>query len=85
VEVGKPSRSQIDLEGLEALRKPGLYRMVLIFDNGKLKKKDENVWTGRIVGTAVFEVQVGILERSVATLRQIERLIPCLVAAASLP
>ena len=32
--------------------------MVLIFDNGKLKKKDENVWTGRIVGTAVFEVEI---------------------------
>jgi hypothetical protein len=32
--------------------------MVLIFDNGKLKKKDENVWTGRIVGTTVFEVEI---------------------------
>jgi hypothetical protein len=58
VEVGKPYRRQIDLEGLEGLRKPGVYRMVLIFDNGKLKKKDENVWTGRIVGTAVFEVEI---------------------------
>ena len=58
VEVGKPYHRQVDLEGLEPLRKPGLYRMVLIFDNGKLKKKDENVWTGRIVGTAVFEVEI---------------------------
>jgi hypothetical protein len=58
VEVGKPYHRQVDLEGLEPLRKPGVYRMILIFDNGKLKKKDENVWTGRIVGTAVFEVEV---------------------------
>ncbi|HEY1471236.1 MAG TPA: hypothetical protein VGF61_19495, partial [Candidatus Acidoferrum sp.] len=58
LEVGKPYRRQIDLEGLGGLRKPGLYRMVLIFDNGKLKKKDENVWTGRIAGTAVFEVEI---------------------------
>jgi hypothetical protein len=58
VEVGRPYRRQIDLEGLESLRKPGVYRVVLIFDNGKLKKKDENAWTGRIVGTAVFEVQI---------------------------
>jgi hypothetical protein len=58
LEVGKPYSRQIDLEGLQGLRKPGLYRMVLIFDNGKLKKKDENVWTGRIVGTTVFEVEI---------------------------
>jgi hypothetical protein len=58
VGVGSPYRRQIDLEGLEALRKPGVYRMVLIFDNGKLKKKDENVWTGRIVGTAIFDVEI---------------------------
>jgi hypothetical protein len=58
LEVGKPYSRQIDLEGLQALRKPGLYRMVLIFDNGKLKKKDENVWTGRILGTTVFEVEI---------------------------
>ena len=58
VEVAKPYRRQIDLEELERLRKPGLYRMVLVFDNGKLKKKDNNVWTGRIAGTAVFEVEI---------------------------
>jgi hypothetical protein len=57
LEVGKPYSRQIDLEGLQGLRKPGLYRMVLIFDNGKLKK-NENVWTGRIVGTTVFEVEI---------------------------
>jgi hypothetical protein len=58
VEVGKPYSRRIDLEGLQGLRKPGVYRMVLIFDNGKLKKKDENVWTGKIVGTTVFEVEI---------------------------
>jgi hypothetical protein len=58
VEVGKPYTRRIDLEGLQGLRKPGVYRMVLIFDNGKLKKKDENVWTGKIVGTTVFEVEI---------------------------
>jgi hypothetical protein len=58
VEVGKPYTRRIDLEGLQGLRKPGVYRMVLIFDNQKLKKKDENVWTGKIVGTTVFEVEI---------------------------
>ena len=58
VEVGKPYSRRIDLEGLQGLRTPGVYRMVLIFDNGKLKKKDENVWTGKIVGTTVFEVEI---------------------------
>jgi hypothetical protein len=58
VEVGKPYSRRIDLEGLQGLRKPGVYRMVLIFDNGKLQKKDENVWTGKIVGTTVFEVEI---------------------------
>ncbi len=58
VEVGKPYRRQIDLQGLQELRKPGLYRMVLVFDNEKLKKKDENEWTGRIVGAAEFEVEI---------------------------
>jgi hypothetical protein len=58
VEVGKPYTRRIDLEGLQGLRRPGVYRMVLIFDNGKLKKKDENMWTGKIVGTTVFEVEI---------------------------
>ena len=58
VEVGKPYRRQLDLEGLEPLRKPGVYRMILLFDNGKLKKKDQNVWTGTIVGTTIFEVEI---------------------------
>ena len=58
VEVGKPYRRQLDLEGLEPLRKPGLYRMILLFDNGKLKKKDQNVWTGTIVGSAIFDVEI---------------------------
>ncbi len=58
VEVGKPYRRQLDLEGLEPLRKPGVYRMILLFDNGKLKKKDQNVWTGTIVGNAIFEVEI---------------------------
>ena len=58
VEVGKSYRRQLDLEGLEPLRKPGVYRMILLFDNGKLKKKDQNVWTGTIVGNAIFEVEI---------------------------
>ena len=58
VEVGKPYRRKIDLQGFEELRKPGVYRMVLVFDNEKLKKKDENEWTGRIVGTEEFEVEI---------------------------
>jgi hypothetical protein len=58
VEVGKPYHRQLDLEGLEPLRKPGLYRMILLFDNGKLAKKDQNVWTGTIVGSTIFEVEI---------------------------
>ncbi len=58
VEVGKPYRNTIDLQELVEMRKPGVYRMVLVFDNGKLKKRDENEWTGRIVGTKVFEVEI---------------------------
>jgi hypothetical protein len=58
VEVEKPYRRQLDLQGLEDLRKPGVYRMVLIFDNERLKKKDENEWTGMIVGTGMFEVEI---------------------------
>jgi hypothetical protein len=58
VEVGKPYHRQLDLEGLEPLRKPGLYRMILLFDNGKLTKKDQNVWTGTIVGSTIFEVEI---------------------------
>ena len=58
MEVGKPYQRKIDLQGLEELRKPGVYRMLLVFDNEKLKKRDENEWTGKIVGTEEFEVEI---------------------------
>ena len=59
VEVGKPYRREIDLQGVKESWKPGGgYRMVLVFENGKLEKKDEKEWTGTIVGTEVFEVEI---------------------------